>query len=72
MDVLAIKNLKLKGSNAIEMVKKNPKRYALWKQYPLDDLDRLQSFSNLLIKVSDYPSYHFNQKQLKMLKKAQK
>ncbi len=29
MDVLAIKNLKLKGSNAIEMVKKNPKRYAL-------------------------------------------
>ena len=68
MDVLAIKNLKLKRSDAIEMVKKNLKRYALLKQYPLDYLDRLQSFSSSLIRVSDNPSYHSNQKQLKMLR----
>ena len=71
MDV-SVKKLKLKRSDTIEMLKKNLKRYMLLKQFPLNYLDRLQSFSSLLIKVSDYPSYHFNQKQLKMLKKAQK
>lgn len=60
MDVLAIKNLKLKRSDAIEMLKKNLKRYMLLKQFPLNYLDRLQSFSSSLIRVSDNSSYHSN------------
>ena len=59
MDV-SVKKLKLKRSDTIEMLKKNLKRYMLLKQYPLNYLDRLQSYSSSLIKVSDNSSYHSN------------
>ena len=59
MDV-SVKNLKLKRSDTIEMLKKNLKRYKLLKQFPLNYLDRLQSYSSSLIKVSDNSSYHSN------------
>ena len=59
MDV-SVKKLKLKRSDTIEMLKKNLKRYILLKQFPLNYLDRLQSYSSSLIKVSDNSSYHSN------------
>lgn len=59
MDV-SVKKLKLKRSDTIEMLKKNLKRYMLLKQFPLNYLDRLQSYSSSLIKVSDNLSYHSN------------
>ena len=59
MDV-SVKKLKLKRSDTIEMLKKNLKRYMLLKQFPLHYLDRLQSYSSSLIKVSDNSSYHSN------------
>lgn len=58
MDV-SVKKLKLKRSDTIEMLK-NLKRYMLLKQFPLNYLDRLQSYSSSLIKVSDNLSYHSN------------
>lgn len=51
MDVLTIKNLKLKRNDAIACVKRNLKRYAYLKLYPMNYLERLQSFSSSLIKV---------------------
>ena len=59
MDV-SVKKLKLKRSDTIEMLKKNLKRYMLLKQFPLNYLNRLQSYSSSLIKVSDNSSYHSN------------
>ena len=59
MDV-SVKKLKLKRSDTIEMLKKNLKRYMLLKQFPLNYLDRLQSYSSSLIKVSDNSPYHSN------------
>lgn len=59
MDV-SVKKLKLKRSDTIEMLKKNLKRYMLLKQFPLNYLDRLQSYSSSLTKVSDNSSYHSN------------
>ena len=59
MDV-SVKKLKLKRSDTIEMLTKNLKRYMLLKQFPLNYLDRLQSYSSSLIKVSDNSSYHSN------------
>ncbi len=59
MDV-SVKKLKLKRSDTIEMLKKNLKRFMLLKQFPLNYLDRLQSYSSSLIKVSDNSSYHSN------------
>ena len=59
MDV-SVKKLKLKRSDTIEMLKKNLKRYMLLKQFPLNYLDRLHSYSSSLIKVSDNSSYHSN------------
>lgn len=59
MDV-SVKKLKLKRSDTIEMLKKNLKRYMLLKQFPLNYLDRLQSYSSSLKKVSDNSSYHSN------------
>lgn len=59
MDV-SVKKLKLKRSDTIEMLKKNLKRYMLLKQFPLNYLDRLQSYSSSLIKVSDNSSYYSN------------
>lgn len=59
MDV-SVKKLKLKRSDTIEMLKKNLKRYMLLKQFPLNYLDRLQSYSSSLIKISDNSSYHSN------------
>ncbi len=59
MDV-SVKKLKLKRSDTIEILKKNLKRYMLLKQFPLNYLDRLQSYSSSLIKVSDNSSYHSN------------
>ena len=59
MDV-SVKKLKLKRSDTIEMLKKNLKRYMLLKQFPLNYLDRLQSYSSSIIKVSDNSSYHSN------------
>ena len=59
MDV-SVKKLKLKRSDTIEMLRKNLKRFMLLKQFPLNYLDRLQSYSSSLIKVSDNSSYHSN------------
>ena len=59
MDV-SVKKLKLKRSDTIEMLKKNLKRYMLLKQFPLNYLDRLKSYSSSLKKVSDNSSYHSN------------
>lgn len=59
MDV-SVKKLKLKRSDTIEMLKKNLKRYMLLIQFPLNYLDRLQSYGSSLIKVSDNSSYHSN------------
>lgn len=51
MDKITISNLKIKRNDAISCVKRNLKRYAYLKLYPINYLERLQSFSSSLIKV---------------------